>query len=368
MKIHVFNPEHEIALATNVQRFTAPHAARHLRRDLGFMPSLWADDGDIVVVDDVEAALEAVRHLKRYAASVVFVTMDDLSKLEVPKVCGLGFSPWGWDMDIKSRLLASNSDFACILPSDEILEMVREMSNRRFCATRLLPGLIAQSDRFVGESVCCADFESIRKNASTFGNAVLKSPWSSSGRGIRYAKNGIFDNYLAGWCKNILRQQGTMMVEPYYDKVVDFGMEFNIDSNGKASYCGLSLFRTANGSYAGNILATEEAKRSMLARYIDGALLDLAKDTVLSLSETCFAGIYSGPFGIDMMIVRGDGGIGFKVHPCVEMNLRRTMGHVALAISPDTSEPQGVFKITFDGRYRLRIAKTNENLLNTSLA
>ena len=68
MKLHIFNPEHDIALAANQPRFTAPHAGRQLRADLGFLPALWAADGDMVLVDDVETALESVRHIKRYAA------------------------------------------------------------------------------------------------------------------------------------------------------------------------------------------------------------------------------------------------------------------------------------------------------------
>ena len=39
MNIHVFNPEHDIALASNLANFTAPHAGRQLRADLGFLPA-----------------------------------------------------------------------------------------------------------------------------------------------------------------------------------------------------------------------------------------------------------------------------------------------------------------------------------------
>ena len=35
----LFNPEHEIALASNLMNFTAPKAGRMLRADLGFLPS-----------------------------------------------------------------------------------------------------------------------------------------------------------------------------------------------------------------------------------------------------------------------------------------------------------------------------------------
>ena len=50
-KLHIFNPEHDIALASNLTNFTAPHAGRQLRADLGFLPALWADEGDYVWVE-----------------------------------------------------------------------------------------------------------------------------------------------------------------------------------------------------------------------------------------------------------------------------------------------------------------------------
>ena len=73
MKLHIFNPEHDTVMAYGKGMFTSPHAARELRRDLGFIASLWAEDGDFVLVDDIEAALESVRHVKKYAADVVFI-------------------------------------------------------------------------------------------------------------------------------------------------------------------------------------------------------------------------------------------------------------------------------------------------------
>ena len=78
MKLHIFNPEHDIALAANQERFTAPHAGRRLRTDLGLIPAFWASEGDMVLVDDVEAAIEARRHLSKFGKDVVFVTYADL--------------------------------------------------------------------------------------------------------------------------------------------------------------------------------------------------------------------------------------------------------------------------------------------------
>ena len=52
MILHIFNPEHDMALAANDPFWTAPHAGRQMRADLGWIPALWASDNDLVLVDN----------------------------------------------------------------------------------------------------------------------------------------------------------------------------------------------------------------------------------------------------------------------------------------------------------------------------
>ena len=68
------------------------------------------------------------------------------------------------------------------------------------------------------------------------------------------------------------------------------------------------------------------------------------------------------------MMVLSDGGNGFKIHPCVELNLRRTMGHVALSAWRSDILQQRLLSIAYSGSYHLRLHTTTENLINTSLA
>ena len=151
------------------------------------------------------------------------------------------------------------------------------------------------------------------------------------------------------WVTNILKSQGSIMAEPYYNKVKDFGMEFMADENGSIHYLGLSLFHTVNGAYEGNILATENMKKNMISHYVPVCLLDSIKYKII---EYLRLEGYVGPFGIDMMVTKE----GF--HPCVEINLRRTMGHVALAISPKDDDIRGVMRVIYDGNhYKLKINK-----------
>lgn len=403
MKLHIFNPEHDIALAADMERFTAPHAGRQMRESLGFLPAFWANDGDMVLVDDVEAAHESVRHLKAYAHNVTFVSKDMLQDIKVLNKSGDSdtntndgdsthypsdtgdtsyidsIEPWGWDKTLRFQLAKANPALAQLMPDAATLAFMRTLSSRRFAGSQLLPWLVQLDSRLVGESRYCKCLDdvadAIKANecygTKANGKSVIKAPWSCSGRGVRYV-SGTLGQHEEGWVANIIRQQGGVTVEPLYQKVLDFGMEFYADrtpdGGNRVRYCGLSLFDTSNGAYSGSILATESDKREMLSRYVDLALADRVRDAIAGRLQTLFDGKYTGAFGIDMMAVADAQADGFRLHPCVELNLRRTMGHVALALSPDEYEPRRVMRIFYNaGKYKMRVSTTGENLLNTGL-
>lgn len=364
MKLHIFNPEHDMALAHNDGIFTPPHAVRELRADLGFLPSLWADDGDMVLVDDVGSAIERVRHVKGLAHDVVFVTANDIPAL----FAGAGkrekpfdIVPWGWDKSLRYGLEGAGVPSSC-MPSDGELGVIRTMSGRGW-ANVLRSRLPVYGQGVISmprEHYSIEDF--LECYAKIYDrHAVVKAPWSSSGRGIRYFRGEIGTQGL-GWLNNVIRRQGYVVSEAYFDKVRDFAVEFYAHEDGSITCEGLSLFKTVNGAYAGNILATEDSKWEMLAKYDAARDLPETIELIMQVLRPCLEGKYSGPFGVDMMILAG--GI---LHPCVELNLRRTMGHVALAASPAAPAPQRLMRIDHGDRYHLRIINTFENVIDNSL-
>ena len=42
---------------------------------------------------------------------------------------------------------------------------------------------------------------------------------------MRYVDT-VLDAALANWSKNVIKTQGGIMIEPYYNKVKDFGVDF----------------------------------------------------------------------------------------------------------------------------------------------
>ena len=369
MTLHTFNPEHDIALASNLSNFTAPHAGRQLRYDLGFLPALWAHDGDVVLVDDVALAAESFHRFalsvrKRLGRSLPVANPQfagwklplSSKQTSAPLPASPAIEPWGWDAALCARLrrlgIADGQ-----LPSPQALAAIRQLSHRRTSA-RLLP-LLRNIPGTVGESFECHTSDEVGALLSRYPHLVLKAPWSSSGRGLRFieALPGAAES-ISGWLNNLLARQGSVMAEPYYRKVRDFGMEFLCDADGSVRYLGLSLFHTANGAYTGNLLATEAAKRKILSRYLSTDLLDTVKAQICRLLPDILAGSYCGPLGIDMMIVASSAQPAFLLHPCVELNLRRTMGHVALTLPPTDDDVLRVMRIRFtQNKYHLKIER-----------
>lgn len=337
MVLHVFNPEHDLALAANLRNFTAPHAGRQLRADLGYIPALWAAVDDYVLVENVEDAEWHFRMLVRRPFNR-FVTKEQVCHLEIT-----GVDVWGWDLAIRS-FLKRHGVAEQLLPSEQQIETIRELSHRQM-GGQLLAQL--QGEDVTGSSEVVDSLSMVRDAISSMGRIVVKAPWSSSGRGVRFFEN-ILKKSDEGWLQNVIASQGAVMVEPYCNKVKDLGMEFESDGYGGVRYLGLSLFDTSNGAYTGNILADEESKIEMLSRYVSANLLESIQQKIISLSGVMFRGKYKGPFGVDMMIVARADQTGFLLHPCVEINLRRTMGHVALSLTPFTRGLPRIMRVLYN--------------------
>lgn len=257
LRLHIFNPEHDIALAHGSPLFTSPRAGRQLRADLGFLPALWAGEESVVWTDQPQEALENLRRLGLDVPPGLFVDTPTLRRLahQVEAV-----DPWGWDAALCHQLqrLGVNPR---ILPTDEELKEVRALSHRRTAKelldsihnTSLINNTIEDSIKateeaiektsktielvgetieatreaieLTGEAIEEKDEAALLQQLARWPEAVLKAPWSSSGRGVRMVSAPLHSSVLQ-WALGVMRRQGSLMVEPLYHKVADFGMEF----------------------------------------------------------------------------------------------------------------------------------------------
>lgn len=358
MNLHIFNPEHEIAMALNQRHVTAPHAVEELRMSLGWMPSLWAKDGDVVVVDDAAYAIKAANKQRNVAkADVLYLEKGDLVGQSFDNII-----PWGWDKALRT-MLDERQITSPTMPTPERIDQIRWLSSREMNAEAVKTIRSGIEDRTCGDAVSARTLEDAVATIKEWNsNTVCKSPWSSSGRGIRWIDNSHRLEAEERWIESVLRHQGCVIIEPHYNKVRDFAMEFAIDGTG-VRYCGLSLFHTYNGGYAGNIIAAEEEKREIVERYIPESVLITVRKRIVDYARQQLEGVYNGPFGVDMMVVADKNGRGFLLHPFVELNLRRTMGHVALDIRDAETGTKRVMRIRHDVNYYLKISDMGNNFV-----
>lgn len=234
-------------------------------------------------------------------------------------------TPWGWSEDACRQFIINSVDPDC-LPSTDTISKLRQLSHRRTSIT-ILKAL--GFNRLLPEET--NDPERVLYLENRHPGIYLKSPWSCSGRGVSCAR-GLSPSALRAKAQGIIHRQGSIIIEQGYDKITDFSSLFY--SNGSSvSFRGHSIFITEpRGTYTGNILAPQEYIRDLLYRSPLSAQLPTIISRLERILSTLISPLYTGWLGIDMMTYRDTDGSP-RLHPCIELNLRTTMGVAAMAIA-----------------------------------
>ena len=283
-QIYIFNPEHDLCIANGDENFVPPRSA------VGF-------------------AKENI----------------DLSEyLERPNKQRRQIIPWGWNHALKKRLINEGFDPAT-LPSEEELQFIRTHSRREFALdvhSRLnsrASQVIGPDYRITATSVC-----EIEAFISANGSAVLKSPLSGSGKGIRFVRERLSESD-EGWCRRTLDKQGSVIVEQRFEIIKECAMLFECHHEG-IDFIGYSLFESRNGAYSKNILASNEEIEDIITDYIPRETLTIIREDLTAILAESLVGHYEGFLGVDQIICHADSPIFI---PVSEINLRMTMGLIA---------------------------------------
>lgn len=312
-RLHLFFPENDLALARNLEHYTAPPAAVALRH-AGALLGLWYGDPGDKVADYGTNASWYDRVVTRFGLETDLFD-GDTSALEA--------APWGWSK--ASRLALLNLGFQrSSLPDDEELNRIRMLSHRR-TAIALSTALAGEVPFTIAPAAHeCRSFDEVKCKLEQLGASILKSPWSSSGRGLIPVNRTDIDGHRRA-VEGIISRQGSVLIEPRLDKAADFAMLFTM-TGGRAIYNGLSLFATAGlGIYTGNELAADEELGRRISSFLPSGQLEAIRSVLPHVLDDIIGSGYEGPLGVDMMAVRN---ADFSLAPAVELNLRMTMGHV----------------------------------------
>ncbi|HRX12781.1 MAG TPA: hypothetical protein P5210_14065, partial [Draconibacterium sp.] len=262
--------------------------------------------------------------------------------------------PWGWSP--ASHKLLSPLKKSCTSefqnsPVYNWLPGHRDITSRKFALEILTRLQLTLKNDFILPAenkprICTTqnDFEDAIKQ---WGKVMIKAPWSSSGRGLQpITKTPVHPKV---WEKvlGVVKEQGFALAEPLLNKVLDLALLFEI-KKGKVNHLGNSYFYTnSKGQYEGNYL-------NGFPGTIDNAVLEFAdymvgkirQPIINAIENSEMATFHEGYFGVDTLVYSDKNKL--RINPCLEINVRYTMGLLALRLEKLISKSKkGVFSTYF---------------------
>ena len=342
MSIHFFNPYNDLALAVFSPSYTPPRNAALIAAAGAALPFWYGAEGDSVIAPACdERWIDNLRPLLDIKAVPY---MADSQASGRPQ-------PWGWSPDV-ARLYKLAGVNPAYIPDIQELTNIRMLSHRR---TSLIINqkLASEGVSTPPPAVEINDPDMLSADPDIY----YKSPWSSSGRGVFHA-GSLLPQQAMAQAAGIIRHQGSVIAERALDKVMDFAMLFyshgSSQGGGGVTYRGLSLF-TCNslGAYTGNLVSGQPSLEARVGSTgVPRKGLGVLAQTLADILAEVIGDTYHGPLGVDMMVYRRDDG-SVDIAPCIELNLRNTMGHVALCLAERYLHPDstGSFTITPEPRF-----------------
>lgn len=320
-RLHLYFPENDIALARDLSNFTPPMSALQMRLCGQCLPMWYGSDGDAFIDWGIDG--------QWYAATAEAFGL----KVDTLPSCIDGYipEPWGWSRASRKVFIDAGVHTEA-LPDDEVLTRIRMLSSRRTAAilgrvmADTLPFAVTAPPQVFTDTNTLAEYISHMPRG-----CIAKMPWSNAGRGnIDSTATPLAE--LIRRCSDAIKRYGMVCIEPRHDRVADFAMLWTAQDDGTVAYNGLSLFETTDtGAYTANIVLPDSDIRMVLQQYIPAWQLDMVIQTMGPALESIIDDAYHGPLGVDMLVARTD--TGYALDAVVEVNLRRTMGHVAHALA-----------------------------------
>lgn len=312
--VYLFNPDHDLALASDSDHYDAPQSAVVFAQDFAFLPIWYSKPNSFIyhTNPDFSWFLKMQQRFPKLQGTKILQQVPITSSIH----------PWGWNKTVHNKL----SQLGCTaIPNDAELATIRELSHRKYsilatkelwdeytdCAHTIQGVLLKENeiDAYIEKNPFC----------------IFKAPWSGSGKGICRSLGGLTEN-LRNRVIRIAQKQGSILAEPLYDVVQNFAMEFYCDK-GNTSFAGYSWFFTNdNGAYQGNLLASDSYIESLLNQWISTEHLIEIQTKLIAFFNKNYSS-YTGYCGVDMFIHKKENK--YYIHPCVEINVRMTMGLVA---------------------------------------
>lgn len=352
-KIHFFNPGHETAILQGSENYTPPANVQRMTRELSYLPVWYADAEDFVFTEEIVSPRFFSLQPKEFRPFAKLISRKEIEK-QKDSLPEMQATPWGLSPHSHSLFEKLRKSGNLNLTIPEWKEEYTRLTSRQTAAECLdkIRELLPDMDIPVSPKFCKKVREVEKYLILQNAPFILKTPYSSSGRGLLWLPERKLTTKDRTWIEGALNKQGCVSIECALDKYQDFAMEFYSDGNGNIRYEGLSVFGAEKkGAYSGNVLGEQTYLESFFVENFGDKFQQL-KETVGEAIRQIYGNIYTGYLGVDMLVYRKKANGEFAIHPCIEVNMRYTMGMVALRISQKYLVPnaRGDMRITYTSK------------------
>ncbi len=323
-RLYIFNPETDYALASDSEFYTPPARVIELRRRDALLPALFASsdsNGVLLLLDPYSSKIMNTKGGNAVIEKRLRIkSLDDAVK-SAEEFKDYVPTPWGWNRQIRKLLHDSFGDMPG-LPDNKKITILRNISHRR-TTIEFIKRCSDWIDNEIELPIEVTDAEAAVRAFKNNRNLFFKAPWSSSGRGILFTGD-LEERHVEPWIRGIISRQGSVMMEKGYNRKLDFATEWFCDK-GSALFLGFSIFNVSRrGKYHNNIIESQDILKKIISDACHRSVTDIVKHQQ-EIITSLIASVYDGPVGIDMLVTEAG-----AVNPCVEINLRHTMGMVGL--------------------------------------
>lgn len=345
MNIHYFNPGHETAVNNASPYYTPPANIAAMQEELSFLPAWYADQEEKVLVNHKDEVYYS------YLTEKFSTLAQPVSQNELKLYRDANVSLWGVSPQAIRYFEELNKELEINLDIPEWSEEYKYLNSRlaaRDCLSELINSIPLLSQAVIPQFYTNLDNINRAVNASAY-QLLAKAPYSSSGRGLLWLPATGLTRTENQILHGILKKQGSVSIERVLDKQMDFAMEFMADGKGNIAFAGYSLFYTnAKGGYEANYIGSQESIIEQLSEKISLDLLDSVKGKLINILSKKLTTLYNGCIGVDMLIYLEDNE--YKLHPCVEINMRYNMGFLTCRLYENyiVTQSCGKFYIDFN--------------------
>lgn len=336
--LYIFSATNELAIANGLHSYTPAKHLRDFEEDLAFLPYYFCDNKDIIMIDKHISKEYKERINCLHDKEVECIKKKDVNLFLSKNKNIHSLAPWGWSPKMHyelSRIKPFCKPLASIIASWR--SNSKEVYSRVF-ARDVLIHILNNTKR---ESIyipknnipeVITSFNEIVELSQKHNKLVIKTPFSSSGRGMIFLNDGLIHKTYQQWIEGALKTHEYLMVEKYVNKLYDLSFHFEVKGEEIKHLGNASFFTLDNGQYEGNNITVlpnnfPDNQREFVEKYSE----QISNDLLDAFTKVDLVHKYQGIIGVDVLLFLDDNGK-LKFHPCLEMNMRYNMGTVTLAL------------------------------------